>query len=58
MRFELFSTEKGSLLVLVETLQNLTEHTPKDLAGWHICLDMLKDLLNGVDHQYFPMDDC
>ncbi|MCT1540043.1 SRPBCC family protein [Lysinibacillus capsici] len=57
VRFELFSTEKGSLLVLVETLQNLTEHTPKDLAGWHICLDMLKDLLNGVDHQYFPMDE-
>lgn len=57
VRFELSSTDKGSLLVLVETLQELTEHTPKDLAGWHICLDMLTDLLNGVEHQHFPMDE-
>ena len=57
VRFELSSTDDGSLLVVVETLQELTEHTPKDLAGWHICLNMLTDLLNSVEHQYFPMEE-
>ncbi|WP_155593331.1 SRPBCC family protein [Lysinibacillus cavernae] len=57
VRFELSSTEDGSLLLLVETLQELTDHTPKDIAGWHICLDLLADLLSGVEHQSFPMED-
>lgn len=57
VRFELSSTDNGSLLLLIETLQDLTEHTPKDLAGWHICLDLLTDLLNGVEHQSFPLED-
>ncbi len=57
VRFELSSTDNGSLLLLIETLQDLTEHTPKDLAGWHICLDLLSALLNGVEHQSFPMED-
>ncbi|KPN95908.1 SRPBCC family protein [Lysinibacillus sp. ZYM-1] len=56
VRFELSSTDKGTLLLLVETLQELTEHTPKDLAGWHICLDLLTDLLDGIEQQSFPMD--
>lgn len=56
VRFELSPTDNGSLLRLIETLQELTDHTPKDLAGWHICLDLLSDLLNGVEHQSFPME--
>ncbi|WGT40295.1 SRPBCC family protein [Lysinibacillus sp. 1 U-2021] len=55
VRFELSSTDDGSLLVVVETLQELTEHTPKDLAGWHICLNQLTDFLSGTIHEEFPM---
>ncbi|WP_445478698.1 SRPBCC family protein [Lysinibacillus irui] len=57
VRFELSPTDNGSLLLLIETVQDLTDHTPKDLAGWHICLDLLTDLLNGVEHQSFPLED-
>lgn len=56
VRFELSSTGEGTLLLLVETLQALTEHTPKDLAGWHICLDLLADLLDGKEQLTFPME--
>ncbi|WP_341300810.1 SRPBCC family protein [Lysinibacillus sp. FSL H8-0500] len=56
VRFELSSTENGSLLLLVETMRELTAHTPKDLAGWHVCLDLLADLLNGIEHTDFPME--
>lgn len=24
-----------------------TEHTPKDLAGWHVCLDVVQALMDG-----------
>lgn len=57
VRFELFPTGSGSILVLLESIGELTEHTPKDLAGWHICLDLLSDLLNGTVHEEFPMEE-
>ncbi|MDD9272293.1 SRPBCC family protein [Paenibacillus sp. GCM10023248] len=55
VRFEVSDKPEGSLLVLQEFVGTLTEHTPKDLAGWHVCLDMLSALLDGqaID---FPMD--
>ncbi|MGN4123805.1 SRPBCC family protein [Lysinibacillus sphaericus] len=56
VRFELSTTSDGSLLVLQETISELTNHTPKDLAGWHICLELLCDLLNGIIHDEFPME--
>ncbi len=56
VRFELTTTSDGSLLVLQETISELTNHTPKDLAGWHICLELLCDLLNGIVHDEFPME--
>ncbi|KOP80982.1 activator of Hsp90 ATPase 1 family protein [Lysinibacillus sp. FJAT-14745] len=56
VRFELSPTSSGAILVLLETIGELTEHTPKDLAGWHICLDLLSDLLNGTVHEEFPME--
>jgi uncharacterized protein YndB with AHSA1/START domain len=46
VRFELFQKEAGCLLVLVEKINELTNHTPKDLAGWHVCLDVIEHLLN------------
>jgi len=57
VRFELSPTSSGSILVLLETIGELTEHTPKDLAGWHICLDLLSDLLNETVHEVFPMEE-
>ncbi|MFJ7737001.1 SRPBCC family protein [Lysinibacillus sp. NPDC097287] len=56
VRFELSPTAEGSLLVLNESIREITAHTTKDLAGWHVCLELLYDLLNGVLHEEFPMD--
>lgn len=56
VRFELSSNDEGTFLLLVETLQELTEHTPKDLAGWHICLNLLTDLLDKKEQLNFPME--
>lgn len=47
VRFELSSTADGSLLVLNEQLTAITAHTPRDLAGWHVCLDVIAILLDG-----------
>ncbi|MFB7156488.1 SRPBCC family protein [Lysinibacillus sp. NPDC056232] len=57
VRFELSPTGNGSILVLLETIGELTDHTSKDLAGWHICLNLLSDLLNGIVHEEFPMEE-
>ncbi|NMM53871.1 SRPBCC family protein [Paenibacillus aquistagni] len=45
VRFELAEVAGGSKLVLVEKLHEITAHTPKDLAGWHVCLDAIKCIL-------------
>ncbi|MDQ0900238.1 MULTISPECIES: SRPBCC family protein [unclassified Paenibacillus] len=47
VRFELYPKPEGCLLVLKEFISALTDHTPKDLSGWHICLDMMYALLDG-----------
>jgi uncharacterized protein YndB with AHSA1/START domain len=47
VRFELYPELGGCHLVLVEKLTKLTAHTPKDLAGWHVCLEVVKALLEG-----------
>jgi len=46
--FELAAEPGGCLLYLKETIQAVTPHTPKDLAGWHVCLDVIAALLNGT----------
>jgi len=45
VRFELYPESDGCRLLLVEKLSKITDHTPKDLAGWHVCLDMIQVLL-------------
>lgn len=45
VRFELYPESDGCHLLLVEKLSKITDHTPKDLAGWHVCLDMIQVLL-------------
>lgn len=47
VRFELYPKPDGCLLVLKEFIDTLTDHTSKDLAGWHVCLDLLSALLDG-----------
>ena len=47
VRFELTPEPNGCKFLLIETLTKLTEHTPRDLAGWHVCLDVIGVLLNG-----------
>ncbi len=47
VRFELSDESEGCQLVLVEKISKITDHTPRDLAGWHVCLDVIEALLNG-----------
>ncbi|MFD2444573.1 SRPBCC family protein [Bacillus sp. CGMCC 1.16607] len=47
VRFELSPLEEGCRLILTESLLQLTNHTPKDLAGWHVCLEVIEVLLDG-----------
>ena len=46
VRFELYSEHGGCLLIFKEKINKLTEQTKKDLAGWHVCLDVIKVLLD------------
>ncbi|MEH7387189.1 SRPBCC family protein [Bacillus sp. JJ1521] len=47
VRFELSSEQEGCKLLLIEIIKKLTDHTPRDLAGWHVCLDVIGMLLDG-----------
>jgi uncharacterized protein YndB with AHSA1/START domain len=47
VRFELYPKDDGCLLLLKDFIPNLSDHTPKDLAGWHVCLDVFIALLDG-----------
>jgi uncharacterized protein YndB with AHSA1/START domain len=49
LRLELHPVEAGTLLILLDTLQELGK-AARDAAGWHICLDGLAALLNHEDH--------
>ncbi len=46
VRFELHSEEGGCRLVLTERITSITDHTPKDIAGWDVCLDVIEALLD------------
>ncbi|KMY51507.1 SRPBCC family protein [Peribacillus loiseleuriae] len=47
VRFELYPEQDGCLLVLIEKIETITDHTPRDLAGWHVCLEVIQALLDG-----------
>ncbi|EKN71626.1 activator of Hsp90 ATPase 1 family protein [Neobacillus bataviensis LMG 21833] len=47
IRFEITQGPEGCKLVLNERIEKITNHTPKDLAGWHLCLDVIKALMDG-----------
>ena len=57
VRFEVEQENDGkSMLRLVETIQRITPQTAKDLAGWHVCLDVIEAILNDEkidrDHEW------
>jgi uncharacterized protein YndB with AHSA1/START domain len=54
VRFELYPKPEGCLLVLKEFIRTMNDHTSKDLAGWHVCLDVMTDLLEGHYNAEFP----
>ncbi|MFC5448569.1 SRPBCC family protein [Paenibacillus aestuarii] len=56
VRFELYPEPEGCLLVLKEYIGALSDHTSKDLSGWHVCLDMMSALLQGQP-MAFPKSD-
>lgn len=46
--FQLNKTAENSThLVFKEFIQTVTEHTPRDIAGWHVCLEVIRALLDG-----------
>lgn len=47
VRFELYPEQNGCRLILIEKINVMTNHTSKDLAGWHVCLDVITALLEG-----------
>lgn len=48
VRFEISRKDGGrSKLRLIETIERITPQTAKDLAGWHVCLDVIEAVLNG-----------
>ncbi|WNQ12023.1 SRPBCC family protein [Paenibacillus aurantius] len=47
VRFELYPEGDGCRLVLIETIVQMTGHTPKDLAGWQVCLGLLEAAVDG-----------
>lgn len=46
VRFELSEESNGCLLLLIEKINKITDHTPRDLAGCHVCLDVIEALLD------------
>ncbi|MFB5249213.1 SRPBCC family protein [Bacillus mycoides] len=52
VRFEIHKKENGSLLLLKEFIHEFTDHTPKDIAGWHICLDLFSSVLEGEEKEF------
>ncbi|RGO20807.1 activator of Hsp90 ATPase 1 family protein [Bacillus cereus] len=52
VRFEIHKEDNGTLLLLKEYIHELTNHTPKDIAGWHICLDLFSAVLEGEEKEF------
>lgn len=46
VRFELQREQEGCLLIFIESFSVITDQTIKDLAGWHVCLNVIESLLD------------
>lgn len=47
VRFEILPAQGGSKLGMVESFPRITQQTARDLAGWHVCFDVIEALLDG-----------
>lgn len=47
VHFELSPDGQGTRVKMVETLPDITSETPKDIAGWHVALDIMEAILDG-----------
>lgn len=45
--FQLQGKNGSTTLTMVEKINKITPQTAKDLAGWHVCLDVIEALLDG-----------
>ncbi|MBC1336019.1 hypothetical protein HB820_11965 [Listeria booriae] len=45
VRFELTDQGDTTTLTFTESIVNLTTHTPRDIAGWHMCLQRIQGIL-------------
>lgn len=46
VRFDLTPTASASThMIFKETIETVTNHTPRDITGWHICLDAIEAIL-------------
>ncbi|WP_158599730.1 SRPBCC family protein [Lysinibacillus halotolerans] len=46
VRFAIQPKNKGTQLIMKQIISEITDHTPKDLAGWHVCLLHFSDVVN------------
>ncbi|RTE06471.1 SRPBCC family protein [Paenibacillus whitsoniae] len=56
VRFHVQPVAEGTRLELLEYVGEWTAHTPKDLAGWHVCLDLLANQL-ADEPRTFPQEE-
>lgn len=57
MSFELSENADGqTALKLSEDIAEVTPHTPRDIAGWHACLDDIAAILDGVSVKAGPAE--
>ncbi|WP_088810207.1 MULTISPECIES: ATPase [unclassified Listeria] len=45
-------SENETQLIFTEEIVQVTDHTPRDLAGWTICLDAFKKALEGEEFTF------
>ncbi|AIS58842.1 SRPBCC domain-containing protein [Listeria ivanovii] len=50
------SAENKTLVTFTEQLQTITDHTPRDVAGWHICLKKLQAIAKGNKYDFDKME--
>ncbi|QWI22152.1 SRPBCC family protein [Bacillus mycoides] len=56
VRFEIHKEKNGALLLLKEYIHELTDHTPNDIAGLHICFALFSSVLEG-EEKVFSKDE-
>lgn len=44
----MYPESSGCRLILIEQINKITGYTPKDLAGWHVYLDVFQALVENM----------